>query len=152
FDRLLLRPDGADLVGAADGIAAGFGTGLHHGRHRAPDAREHGSASVKRFGDFFHAGMIGAYLIVLSFLRPIGVYDEGPVYFAQFPLAQALLIVAAIGVFLGEYRLRRLAGGKPWAIGGPIVLVIGALALIIVPTAELQMGWSAQGFWLALAG
>jgi NitT/TauT family transport system permease protein len=105
-----------------------------------------------RFADVLHAGTIAACCILIALSLPIGVYDDGPVYWFQFPLSAVLLIVAATGSVVGEYWLRRRYDARIWAVLGGVLLLASAAALIVLPTDELQLGSNASGFWFALTG
>ena len=104
------------------------------------------------FADFLRAGAIAAVCILIALSRPIGIYDDGPVYWFQFPLSAGLLTTAAIGSVVGEYWIRRRYDPRVWAFLGSALLLVGAAALIVLPTDELQLGSNASGFWFALAG
>jgi NitT/TauT family transport system permease protein len=83
---------------------------------------------------------------------PIGFYDEDYAFWSQFPSAAGPVIVGMIGLMAGELWLKRLRNGRSWAALGPIALLLSAAGPVMLPTAELQMGFKAPGFWLVLVG
>ena len=94
-----------------------------------------------RFAAFLPLGFIASLCIIFSFWLPLGVYDDDVVFWKQFPAAFVTMLVGLMGLAVAPYPILRL-----------IALLIAAAALIPLPTAELQMGLSASGFWLALIG
>jgi len=98
------------------------------------------------------SGGVAAVVIVAALVLPIAVYDEDFVYWYQFPTAGGLLLLGLIGLIAGELALKFQNGGRTWAVLGPIALAIAAAGPILLPASELDIGWKAPGFWLALIG
>ena len=86
-------------------------------------------------------GFIASMCLIFSFWMPLGVYEEDIVFWRQFPEAFVMVLVGLFGLAVPKHPILRT-----------IALFVAASALISVPTAELQMGWHASGFWLALIG
>jgi len=105
-----------------------------------------------RFADVSYAGIVAALCLLLGLFLPIGAYEEDFAGWAQFPSTAVLVLFGLLGLVLGELFLKRLDGGRIWAVLGPVALALAAAGPILLPTAELQMGRLSSGFWLVLIG
>ena len=94
-----------------------------------------------RFATYLPLRFIAALCIIFSFWMPLGTYDDDLIFWKAFPTALATMLVGLGGLAVA-----------PWVIVRIAALGVGAAALILLPTDELQMGLSASGFWLALIG
>ncbi|HVT51703.1 MAG TPA: ABC transporter permease [Dongiaceae bacterium] len=101
---------------------------------------------------FRPAGIAAMAVIAAALVLPIAVYDEDYVFWYQFPTAGVLLLIGLVGLIVGEFALKGRSGGRLWAVIGPIALAIAAAGPILLPASELDIGWEAPGFWLALLG
>jgi NitT/TauT family transport system permease protein len=97
-------------------------------------------------------GFIAAMCIIFSFWLPLGVYEEDVIFWRQFPTAFILILVGLGGLAVAPHVLLRL-----------VALCVAAGALILLPTADLQMVAvvsgdllegvkQSAGYWLALVG
>jgi NitT/TauT family transport system permease protein len=98
------------------------------------------------------SGLAAILAIAVALALPIAVYDDDFAYWTQFPTAASLLLTGLIVLIAGELGLKRFHRGRVWAALGPIALAVAACGPIVLPTAELDIGWNAPGFWLALIG
>jgi NitT/TauT family transport system permease protein len=98
------------------------------------------------------SGVAAAAALVAALVLPIAVYDDDFVYWSQFPTAGCLLLLGLIGLIAGELALKSFHRGRLWAVLGPIALAVAAAGSIVLPTADLDIGWKAPGFWLSLIG
>ena len=98
------------------------------------------------------AAVIAVLCILAGLFLPVGVYDDDSIGWPAFPGVTALVVIAAAGLVIGEILLKRIEGGLRWAGLGIVLLAMVAAGPIIVPSAELQMGLLAPGFWLVLIG
>jgi NitT/TauT family transport system permease protein len=94
-----------------------------------------------RFAALMPLGFIASLCIVFSFWMPVGFYDDDLIFWKSFPQALITVLVGLGGLAVFRTPLVRLIG-----------LVVAAVGLASLPTAELQMGLSAGGFWLCLIG
>jgi NitT/TauT family transport system permease protein len=94
-----------------------------------------------RLGAHLPLRFIAAMCIIFSFWMPLGTYDDDRIYWTAFPSALATMLIGLGGL-----------AAAPWVVLRLVALGVGAAALIMLPTAEFQMGLSASGFWLALVG
>ena len=90
--------------------------------------------------------------MIAALILPIAVYEDDFAFWYQFPTAGILLLLGLIGLIVGELRLKSRDGGRTWAVLGPVALAIAACGPILLPASELDIGWKAPGFWLALIG
>lgn len=95
---------------------------------------------------------ISAALMAVGLALPIGYYEEGLVYWSQFPLSAVFVAFGIAAVVAGERWLRHLAKGEMWAWLGPVAVLVAGVGPAMLPTAELQMGLASPGFWLAVIG
>jgi NitT/TauT family transport system permease protein len=106
----------------------------------------------RRLAGVSFSGVAAAATLLASLVLPIAVYDDDFAYWSQFRSAGLLLLLGLITLVVGELALKSLYRGRVWAVLGPIGLAIAASGPIVLPTAELDIGWKAPGFWLALIG
>jgi NitT/TauT family transport system permease protein len=97
-------------------------------------------------------GLAAAAVIAAALASPIAIYDEDFAFWYQFPTAGGLLLLGVLGLLAGELLLKRRDDGRIWAILGPAVLLLAAAGPVVLPASELDIGWKAPGFWLALLG
>jgi NitT/TauT family transport system permease protein len=94
---------------------------------------------------------ISAFLMAAGLALPIGYYEEGLVYWWQFPLSAAFVAFGVVAVVAGERWLRHWAKGELWTWLGTLAVMIAAVGPIMLPTAELAMRSGSQGFVQAVA-
>ena len=105
-----------------------------------------------RFAALMPLGFIAAMCIIFSFWLPLGAYEEDVIFWRQFPTAFITMLVGLGGLSVAPHVLLRL-----------IALGVAAAALILLPTADLQMVTvvsgdlleglkQSSGYWLALVG
>jgi NitT/TauT family transport system permease protein len=94
-----------------------------------------------RFGAHLPLRFIASLCIIFSLWMPLGTYDDDFVFWHHYPAVLATMLIGLGGLAVAVEVYLRLLG-----------LCLAAAALIMLPTAELQMGVSASGFWLSLAG
>ena len=94
-----------------------------------------------RIAAFMPLGFIASLCIIFSFWMPLGVYDDDLIFWKAFPRALIIVLVGLLGLAVFRTPVVRLIG-----------LVVAAVGLASLPTAELQMGLAASGFWLCLIG
>jgi NitT/TauT family transport system permease protein len=102
--------------------------------------------------DFSRVGAAAALCMLVGLFLPIGFYEEDDAFWSQFPSAAGLVTLGLAGLVAGEFWLKRPGSGRSWAVLGPVVLLLSAAGLVVLPTSELQMGLKAPGFWLVLIG
>jgi NitT/TauT family transport system permease protein len=95
---------------------------------------------------------LSAVLMAVGLALPIGYYEEDFAYWSQFPLSAMFVAIGIAAVIAGERWLRHLAKGELWAWIGPVAVIVAGIGPAQLPTAELSMGLSAPGFWLAVIG
>ncbi|HVZ02675.1 MAG TPA: ABC transporter permease [Dongiaceae bacterium] len=98
------------------------------------------------------SGAVGALAMLLALFLPVGFYEDDYAYWWQFPSAMALLVVGPLSYIAGALALTHLRNGRVWAVAGPAAAAVAAAGPIALPTSELEMGWQASGFWLAMVG
>ena len=89
---------------------------------------------------------ISAFLMAAGLALPIGYYEEDLVYWSQFPLSAMFVAFGIAAVVAGERWLRHLAKGELWAWLGPITVLVAGVGPFMLPTAELAMRTSSDGF------
>ena len=104
-----------------------------------------------RLAAFAPSAGAAALAMLIALFLPIGVYDDDYAFWTQFPSAAALLAIGLLGLLAGELGFGRRSG-RERATVELVALVVGATGVILLPTAELAIGWKAPGFWLALVG
>jgi NitT/TauT family transport system permease protein len=94
-----------------------------------------------RFASYLPLRFVASLCIIFSFWMPLGTYDDDVIFWNAFPQSLTTMLIGLGGLAVA-----------PWVILRLIALGVGAAALIMLPTAEFQMGLTASGFWLALIG
>ena len=109
---------------------------------------------------------LSAFLMAAGLALPIGYYEEDLVYWSQFPLSAMFVAFGIAAAVAGERWLGQLAKGELWAWLGPVAVLIAGVGPFMLPTAELAMRTSSDGFvsavidglstspgfWLTIAG
>lgn len=93
---------------------------------------------------------LSAFLMAVGLALPIGYYEEGLVFWAQFPLSAAFVAFGIVAVVAGERWLRHVMRGELWVWLGTLAVVAAAIGPVMLPTAELAMRTDSEGFVAAL--
>jgi NitT/TauT family transport system permease protein len=94
-----------------------------------------------RLAAYMPLDYLAAMCVIFSFWMPLGYYDDDLIFWKQFQLP-FICVLGGLGILaILRAPYIRLVG-----------LVIAAVGLASLPTDELQMGFAASGFWLALVG
>jgi NitT/TauT family transport system permease protein len=93
---------------------------------------------------------ISAFLMAAGLALPVGYYEEGLVYWSQFPLSASFVAFGIAAAVAGERWLRHLAKGEVWAWLGPVAVLVAGAGPLLLPTSELAMRVSSEGFFSGL--
>jgi len=93
---------------------------------------------------------ISAFLMAAGLALPIGYYEEDFAYWSQFPLSASFVAIGIAAVIAGERWLRHVAKGEIWAWLGPLAVLVAGVGPAMLPTSELDMVGSANGFWQSI--